>query len=258
MGRYWRPLAVLLIAILSAAVLFAGRAQPQIDQNNSSTRRKPETIEEVDHTQFPTTDYVAEKQIAGVEREKREKKGKKYNSSHAPPINEFTQQIFSYVDWERGLSAFPFDRSSAVIIGEITAAEAHLSPDETKIYSEFTVQVDKVFKNDKLIPLNTQSKITVERPGGRVRFPSGKVVTAAVSNQDLPRPGRQYVLFLTHDFVMGGSYDETFFIVTAYELRDGQVFPLDKVSSRHPINVYKGSDKELFLNAFTAALANAR
>lgn len=255
----WKIFIILTITVLLTAALFAIGGQPQSAQGSQTKpmSTRGETIEEVDVSQFPVVEYGTEKRLAEKERAKWEAKGKKYNSRHVPPINEFSNKIFSFVDWERGLPAFPFERSSAVIIGEITGAEAHLSSDETKIYSEFTVQVDEVLKNDQLLALNPRSTINVERPGGRVRFPSGKIVIAAVSNQDLPRIGRRYVLFLTHEFIMGGRYDETFFILTGYELRNGKVFPLDKVSSGHPIGLYKGSDEEAFLTDLRSALTNA-
>jgi hypothetical protein len=246
-----------MVTILLTVALFAIEG-PQSAQG-SDTKQTPtvgETVEAPDVSQFPIVDYVAEKGLVGKERAKWEAKGKKYNSRHAPPINEFRDQVFSFIDWERGLPAFPLDRSSALVIGEITGAEAHLSSDETKIYSEFSVRVDTVLKNDELVAISPETRITVERPGGRVRFPSGKIVVAAVSHQDLPRVGRRYVLFLTHDFIMGGRYNETLFIVTGYELRNGKVFPLDKVSSGHPINAYKGRDEDVFLKDLTSALTN--
>ena len=252
----WKVFTILMVGVLLIAALSAIEGQPQSGQTRQSPTRG-ETIEEADVSQFPIVEYVAEKGLVGKERAKWEAKGKKYNSRHVPAINEFSNQVFSFIDWERGLPAFPFERSSAVIIGEITGAEAHLSSDETKIYCEFTVHIDEVLKNDKQVALNPQSKIKVERPGGRVRFPSGKIVIAAVSNQDLPRIGRRYVLFLTHDFIMGGQYGETFFILTGYELRKGKIFPLDKVSSGHPINVYNGSDEEAFLKDLMSALTSA-
>lgn len=255
----WKLLTILFITLLSSVVLTGIEAQPQSSQGSqpkqAPTRR--ETIEAADVSQFPIVDHLAERALTGKERVKWEAKGKKYNSRHVPPLNEFSNQVFSFIDWERGLPAFPLERSSSVIIGEVTRAEAHLSSDETKIYSEFTVRVDAVLKNDEVMALSPKTKITVERPGGRVRFPSGKIVVAAVSNQDLPRVGRRYVLFLTHDFIMGGRYDETFFILTGYELRNGKVFPLDKVSAGHPINTYEGSDEQAFLKDLTSALSNA-
>jgi hypothetical protein len=255
----WKLLTILIITILLSAALVGIEAQQQRSQG-SQPKQAPsrrETIEAADVSQFPIVDHLAEKALSGKERVKWEAKGKKYNSRNVPPLNEFSNQVFSFIDWERGLPAFPFERTSAVIIGEITRADAHLSSDETKIYSEFTVRVDSVLKNDELVPLTPRTKIIVERPGGRVRFPSGKIVVGAVSNQDLPRVGRRYVLFLTHDFLMGGRYDETFFILTGYELRNGKVFPLDKVSAGHPINAYKGSDEQAFLKDLTSALSNA-
>ena len=66
--------------------------------------------------------------------------------------------------------------------------------------------------------MNTGGSIAVERFGGRVRLPSEKLFIAAVDNQDMPRVGSKYLLFLTNDFMGAKQSDEDFNILMGYEL----------------------------------------
>jgi hypothetical protein len=209
--------------------------------------------DEVDTTQFPITDYPWVGTSDLKVHAKREAKGQKYNNRNAPRISESSDGIFTIGDWEVGLPALPVSKSSAVIIGDITDAQAYLSEDGTNIYSEFVVQVQQILKNDNQVPIG--NSIAVERLGGRVRLPSGKIVTARTNHQDLPRIGRRYVLFLTHDFSSGVNA-ESLNILTGYEVRDGRVFPLDKLGPKHPINSYKGADEASFMNDLVKVLVN--
>jgi hypothetical protein len=61
----------------------------------------------------------------------------------------------------------------------------------------------------------------VSRPGGTVRFASGKVQRYTISKLGYPRQGGAYVLFL--------KWDEQgdFSVLTGYELRNNKVVPLD-------------------------------
>ena len=154
------------------------------------------------------------------------------------------------------MPALPVEKSDAIIIGEVVEAHAFLSEDQTQVYSQFVIRVEDVPKNNGQVLISPQTNIAVERQGGRVRFPSGKVAIANVAHQDMPRVGRRYVLFLTHHSLMSGRYED-FFILTGYELRNDKVFPLDKVSSGHPINSYKDRDRESFLNDLALAISNA-
>ncbi len=223
-------------------------AAPRKQQQKEPMRQ----VDEVDTTQFPVTDYAAVQTSDLKVRAKREAKRKKYNNRYAARISESSDGIFTIRDWEVGLPALPVSRSSAVIIGEITDAQAYLSEDGTNIYSEFVVQVQQILKNDNQAPIG--NSIAVERSGGRVRLPSGKIVTARTSHQDLPRVGKRYVLFLTHEF--SGVNTESLNILTGYEVCDGRVFPLDKLGLKHPINSYKGADEASFLNDLAKALVN--
>jgi hypothetical protein len=201
-----------------------------------------------DVTKFPTVEYQNRKRVNLSE--KQQKRSKKYNSRYVPAITEENNQIFLTSNWDIRLPALPVAKSAAVVIGEVTDAHAHFSDDETKIYSEFVVRIDELLKNDSQTPLVQGTSVVVERFGGRVRFPSGKVAVCLANHQDLPRIGKRYVLFLFHEFVG----DDDFTILTGYELRDGLVFPLDKPGPGHPILAYRGVSEASLLNDLAVAL----
>jgi hypothetical protein len=82
-----------------------------------------------DVSQFPILDY--EKKSTALKSDNKERK--KYNNRHAPRISESSDRIFSMNDWEVNLPALPVAKSAAVIVGEVTQAQAQLSEDETNI-----------------------------------------------------------------------------------------------------------------------------
>ena len=148
----------------------------------------------------------------------------------------------------RVCKALPSAQSDAVVIGEVTDAQAHLSNDRTSVYSEFTVRVEEVLKNPNQIALTPSEAIILEREGGAVRFPSGRVQRYRIAHQRMPLVGRQYVLFLKYNNQGGG-----FSILTGYDLRKDQVIPLDSLDQ---FAVYKGTDKNSFLNAVRDSVAH--
>jgi len=116
------------------------------------------------------------------------------------------------------MPGIPSALSDVVLTGLISDAQAHLSNDKTGIYSEFAVVVGEVLKGD----VNKFGRtITMERFGGAVRFSSGRIQKYESDGQGMPRVGSQYVLFLKR------LDQEDFKLLTAYELRDDRVIPLD-------------------------------
>jgi hypothetical protein len=237
----WLPLIGL--AVSSVIIL---TVNGRIDLRN----QRPQ--QDIDTNQFPTAEYGVTGDVK--ERARWQAKSKKYNKKHLGRISEASDVIYHIVDWDVGLPAFPVARSAAIVTGEITEAKAYLSEDGSNIYSEFSIQVNEILKNDLLNPITVGTSLIAEREGGRVRFPSGKIVTARVNHQDMPRLGRRYVFFLTCTD-LNGNDAEGVYLLTAYELREGHVFPLDKVSEKHPINQYKGKAVEEFLTELRVVIA---
>ena len=237
-----------LVALVAIVLSFAILA---VDTQNSRSQQPLQ--QDIDTSQFPTAEFGV-KPGDPKERARWQAKSRKYNRKHTLRISEANDRIFTIVDWDVGLPAFPVARSAAIITGEVTDARAYLSEDGTGIYSEFSIQVDEILKNDPLDPVTAGVPLFAEREGGRVRLPSGKIVTAQVVNQDMPRPGRRYAFFLMRGSLTG-SDSEGLQLLTAYELREGHIFPLDMVSAKHPINQYKGKAVEEFLTELRAVIA---
>jgi nitrate reductase cytochrome c-type subunit len=218
---------------------------------NGQKQAKSEDREEPDLSQFPTLDY--KNRNAANLSEKQKKSSKKYNTD-APVITENDTSIFLSSDWSLRLPALPVKISAAVIIGEVTEAQAHFSSDQTNVYSEFAAQISDVLKNDYKAPLGVGNSVVLERSGGQVRFPSGKVMVSATNGQDMPRVGKRYLFFLTHEGPDAHVYED-FLILTGYELRDGLVFPLDKGGRGYA--AYKEASETLLLNDLAVALADS-
>lgn len=230
--------------LISTLILTAFRGSSQVDQKSSK--------QEVDFTSFPIVDSQTSAPTNLAIRAKRAAKSKKYNNKDQAPIGEWFDGTFVVNDVLGRLPALPVDKSSVVLLGEILNATAHLSEDRTTIYSEFEVRIETVFKNTSKRDLAVGNSVEVERFGGRVRLPSGKIVVAAVDNQDMPQAGKRYLLFIDNAFLGARHSDEDFNILMGYEIRGGKVFPLDKTSSKHPISRYTGKDDSTLLTDLSA------
>lgn len=239
-----KHLAVILI-ILGSVTLAAFSFTATLTTRSQVSSQHQQPIRDPDFSRFPIVDFASPGPNDPGLKAAREAKGRKYAMKGVSPISEQSDKIFSAVDWERDLTALPFEQSSAVVIGTVIRAGAHLSPDKTAIYSEFQINLDTVVKNDPVNEVRVGSPLIVERNGGRARFPSGKIVVSWVRNQNMPETGKRYVLFLTHSFQSRDDAPKDFHVLTGYELRNGLVSPLDDI---HPFAIYRGVTESAFLS----------
>lgn len=152
--------------------------------------------------------------------------------------------------WWVGLPPLPAAQSDAVIRGEVVEGQALLDEDGRGIYSLFSVRIAEAFKggHEMFAP---GLVVAASRPGGAVRFPSGKVQRYRTVKQGFPRRGGHYVLFLKRDD--RGQFS----ILTGYELRAGRVLPLDG-DDKDPrgdlqFSRYRGADEDSFLRVLREA-----
>jgi hypothetical protein len=239
--------SLILIVTIGVLILTTALAKRQEVSNKESTKQQ-KVDREKDFSRFPVADYSSPESSDPAIRAKRQAKGRKYDDKYMAPISEDSDKIFSISDWDVRLPALPVERSAAVVIGKIISSKAYLTPGKTGIYSEFEVVVDSIAKNDPNNPIKIDTKITVERNGGRVRMPSGKIVLSWVNHQNMPREGGRYLLFLTHDFQTLNDSGKDFYILTGYELGDGQVRLLDDPLPGHPMTRYNGTSESALLN----------
>lgn len=155
------------------------------------------------------------------------------------------------------LSAFPLGGSAIIAVGAVVDAQAYLSDDKTGVYSEFSIRIEEVLKNDGLAPTFPGSLVVAEREGGRVRFPSGRIILYGNREEGMPRQGGRYVFFLSRD-------EKRYSILTAYELRSGRVYPLDgrNAPGRDPSlsvgDEYEDTDAARYLGDLQRALAQSK
>src|SRR2546421_3236661 len=205
--------------VLAVATVLA--ALPNKSQGGSSPTGQQKTDEKL----MPVAEFAAPQPTDPQERALRQARSNRYNKPGGKPITELppgVEELPLNAHWWWGLPALPASMSNTILVGEVISAEAYLSSDKTGVYSEFTVCINEVLKNDTGTPLVSDSKIVAERSGGAVRFPSGRIQHYSIAKQGIPLIGRRYVFFLKYN---GSGQD--FFILTGYELRNGQVFPLD-------------------------------
>lgn len=251
--------APLLIACITASVAIAAAAGFGGQDSQPAKPAQP-TIIKVDDEQWPLADYESAGPADPEKRERRRARGARHdNADRVREPGSKPGVIYRTVvinDWEVGLPALPAQQSDAVIVGEVAAAQAYLSNDKSGVYSEFDVRVGDILQNDPASPINGGESITAERLGGRVKFPSNRVLPVVAHGQGMPRVGRKYLLFLKRIGAEG-----EYLILTGYELRGGRVSPIDGVKpagggSPWQFDRYEGWEEVAFLKAVQEALTN--
>lgn len=149
--------------------------------------------------------------------------------------------------WWKGIPALPTAESDAIVIAKVLDAKAYLSSNRTAVYSEYLTFLEEVLKNTNGPAINVGDTIAVERLGGSVRFPSGKIQDYRISKQSLPSNDREYTLFLKYN---GNGYD----IITGYLIKNGRISPLDGDGDLQ-FGKYEGRTFESFLGELRNAIS---
>lgn len=235
----------LIFTIITVAFISATAARHQESSEAIQEQQKLDF-----ESQFPIADYNSPAPVAPDELAKRQSRSSKFDKSSQDidPANE-AEVTTDFSHWATNLSALPVDKSSSVVVGEVSDAKAYLSNDKTGVYSEFVLHLDKVLK-DESKRLTSGCSILVARKGGRVRFPAGRISQYFTAGQGMPRVGQRYVLFL-----ISSEEEKYFYLLTGYELREGHVLLLDNPGSGHPITAYKGKEELSLLKDIQAAVA---
>jgi hypothetical protein len=170
MKRLTKIVWVFFAIIVGLSLLGASLVKLSAQNVQQQERSKPD---------LPTLDYETE--VSKAVGEDRRKRSARFNSRISSPelgtgrIAELPNGVVplpSNLHWWQGISALPTDQSDVIVVGKVVGAQAHLSDDGTKVYSEFSVEVGNIFKNTGDAIGRT---ISVTRRGGAVRFASGKV-----------------------------------------------------------------------------------
>lgn len=236
--NFGRLLAVTVLAASIVLVLRGSGDTARVSSQGDRNSRKPTVTED---EQVPIAEFDEAEPAKPAERSKRQEKSRRYNNLNfvfeLPPGWEVHDKSGH---WHLDLDSIPAAQSSLIITGTVTESAAHLSGDKTGVYSEFAVAVDEVIKPNNQVTVSISDKISLDRVGGAVRFRSGHVQRWYLgAGQRFPQLGTRYLFFLKVE-------GNTFSILTAFELREGKVFALDKIRK---FQAYDGTDDQSFLRA---------
>jgi hypothetical protein len=119
--------------------------------------------------------------------------------------------------------ALPVNKSQLIVVARVGETSAHLSEHKMNVYSEFSVVVMTVLKTSRK-EVTENSVLTIERLGGYVKYPNGQKILFRISGWNMPKVGSEYLFFLNSRNMIDWE------IVTAYEITDAGVLPLDESS----------------------------
>ncbi len=248
---------VLIISILFISAPFLVILQGQTSQETypkKESKISQDSISDIKKN-FPRVGYSND-QVTDEVRAIRSEKYDKYKTLE-PNIIEDNKEVL-FADWLTTNSPLPIEESQIIVLGKVINANAYLSNNKNSVYSDFEIEIKKIFKESDLKQVQNGTVIHAEREGGIVRYPSGKETWYSVSGQRMPKVGSEYLFFLTHNFPLYGYQKKDLFLLTAYELSDGLVFPLDSPNGgTHPIaTFYKEKKESILLSDLQNALKN--
>jgi hypothetical protein len=177
-------LAVTALSTLAATAMVALRGQNQ----PPASRHQPQKAE-ADDSHWPIADYDAPEPSDAKTKTVRKNGGKRYDNWNV--IDGASERPGVTIMSEIEYPALPVADSDVVLIGEVTERRAYLSNDRRGVYSEFTTRVCEVLKKDLQVPINPEDFVAVERPGGRVRYLSGRVSKVKFQGWGMPRQGQK-------------------------------------------------------------------
>lgn len=264
----YKKLCVLLLSLVVGAVIIKTTTP---ESRSQTTQPKQEIKPDLKKffEEFPIVDLDAPEPSDPDERARRRARNKRYDNTDR---DVETTKLFMFQEGTGAVNfgapsahwpvepAFPITQSDVIAIGEVTDARAQISNDKTNVFSEFTVQIKDVYKNTASAALTPDCVVTVERYGGRVRLPSGKIIINGYLHQSMPQTGRRYIFFLKSNEEV-----QTYSIITGYELRRGQVIPLDGsrmfegggVPQLREYDRYEGAKEATFLKEIKEAIARS-
>ena len=258
MRRRKEPL-LLLLTLLAGAAMIQVLSMRSPGQNSSNSISRGEAVDHIPLVDFGASESTDKTVVEEQTRANRHAVGSHYDKRYLlkRDVDTGGRPVLTNSFWNETLPALPVVRSGLVVLGEVVGADAHLSNDRTGVYSQFTVRVEEVFKDSSSIVF-PGGLITMERSGGRVRFPSGRITRYGVAGQDMPRLQQHYVFFLEPN-------DQQYSIVTAYQVVSGQVHPLDGQNAPGPPervrpwagDSYNGANATHFLDEVRKAVAQS-
>jgi hypothetical protein len=222
MHRFTYLLLALVVSTLAVALVWRTYSLPAFSA--TQTRSQRDRFEEAKQ-HFPTAEYEESDlpdPAKNAARKEKQKRHDNFSFVAKPPQPWQTESVF-IPEGNFDFPALPVSTSQLIVIGRVGEASAHLSQRKMNVYSEFVIAVNSVLKTPTK-QMAENSPLVVERLGGHVRYPNGQKVLFRISGWNMPKVGSEYLFFLNSRNNLDWE------IVTAYELTDTGVLPLDESS----------------------------
>lgn len=153
-----------------------------------------------DLSKYSVVDFNASDSANATEREERVIKNKRYDKKLFIAKNPDSQEFAWIVsDVETAPPVIPYAESRLIVIGNIQNSKVFLSNEKAGVYSEYSVCIEAILKEDSRKKRTVGEIITTDRAGGIVRYPNGHQMLYRIDWQDLPEVGGRYLLFLSND-----------------------------------------------------------
>jgi len=172
------------------------------------------------------------------------RKGVRYNiQGQAPELGENSEQnLFDLPPSHTSKSLSSADYNT-IVIGTVAAGQGYLSSDKRNIYSEFNVAVQEVIKASAR-SLSAGQSVDIERSGGTIRLPSGKILRRGLLTESMPQVGKRYVFLLQYK-----EDTDSFILKTGYQLEGDHVYCLDDnqkdTTVNQPLKEYGVTENQL-------------
>ncbi len=189
-------------------------------QKTSSPNRSEEAKQH-----FPVAEYDEPAITDPIKNAAKKEKQKRHNNFRFVSKNPQSWQTESVFIPEGNFDfpALPVAKTQLIVVGKVSEASAHLSEHKMNVYSEFVIVVSSVLKTPTE-GITNSSLLTIERLGGNVKYPNGQKVLFRIAGWNMPKVGNEYLFFLNSRNKLDWE------IVTAYELTESGVLPLDESS----------------------------
>src|SRR5437899_804774 len=220
---------LILVGVMGAALLtvlfmvLSGRGQAN-QKRGSAVEQVPfgQSAKQIDDAAVPVVDFENPSIVDRIDKNARKQKNARYDHGVLPgnPLPNIGE-IIGEPERRAGYSDLPANKSDVIVEAVVGDSKAFLSEDKTGVYSEFTILVSKVLKAAPGFVVNPGDTIAAERFGGKVRYPSGKVIRCRIEGEGVPIVGKRYIFFLAK------ADQDSYTLLTAYEMHGNKIFAVD-------------------------------
>ncbi len=144
--------------------------------------------------------------------------------------------------------------SDSIVIGSVKSKKAHLSEDETYVYTEYDFSVEDVLKNNSVSSIENNGNIKITRPGGVIKL-DNRTITVSDERFEPLKPEKKYLLFLKYVPSAKGymaNISDSDFIVEGNSFKKFS----EDMSSFDPIELRNGKSDDLLKNVRESILSD--